>query len=83
MGEEEGKRTVLASFRKMADILDHLKWKFIVLSLTKWCIVFSSFYLIFEFVCQVCRSKLIMIKKIFLFEITVKRRTNEFYQPSM
>ena len=31
MGKEEGKRTVLASSRKRADIIYHLKWNFIVL----------------------------------------------------
>ena len=29
-GEEEGKRTIMASSRKRADILDHLNWKSIV-----------------------------------------------------
>ena len=35
-GEEERKRTVLASFRKRADILYPLKWKYIVLVFSKF-----------------------------------------------
>ena len=41
LGEEERKRTVLASSRKRADILYPLKWKYIVLVLNKFvCVMF-------------------------------------------
>ena len=40
-GEEERKRTVLASFKKRADILYSLKWKYIVLVFNKlFCLMF-------------------------------------------
>ena len=46
-GEEERKRTALASSRKRAEILYPLKWKFIVLVFNKLVCVMSIFYLFF------------------------------------
>ena len=58
-GEEERKRTVLASSRKRADILYPLKWKSIVLVFNKFvCVMF--FCLFFVYVSQDFLSKLII-----------------------
>ena len=65
-GEEERKRTILASSRKRVNILYPLQWKSIVLVFNKFvCVMsifcnFSNFYLIFGFVSQDFWSKLII-----------------------
>ena len=48
-GEEERKRTVLASSRKRADILYSLKWKYVMLVFNIFVCVMSIFCIFFAF----------------------------------
>ena len=86
-GEEERKRTVLASSRKRADILCSLKWKSIVLVFNKFvCVMFFCVEsqdlwskLIIVFLVKTTLFFFVMKKKI-IFEIPVRRKMLNVFQ---
>ena len=82
-GEEERKRTILASSKKRADIIYPLKWKYIVLVLNKLVCVMFFFFKLLVRIFKAKYSKILLLtttllfffmKKIFIFEIPVRRK---------